>query len=226
MNMDQQPRPHPPKIANESFVFLDTRGKRWPRLKFFLFIVGGLLFLATILFVQTLVLPSQLALPPAVEQLKSRLKSQQNTNSRPHPLASKPLWLDFAKAHPGLNRPPSPAITSKTSAVPQPRQTASPQDDAIKEIRLGFYQSWDPGSLDALKARGAKLTHLSPDWLTISDGLGTLAITKEAKVVDLIGDHPQLVLLPLLSNLVGKDSWNPEAVEGIINGPSARQCIT
>jgi len=223
MNMDQQPTPPPPNTVNDSFVFLDTRGKRWPRLKFFLFIVGGLLFLGTILFVQTLVLPSQLTLPPAVEQLKNRLKSQQNKNARPNPLASKPLWLNFAKAHPGLNRPPSPAMTSNKSAVPPPRQAAAPKDDAVKEIRLGFYQSWDPGSLDTLKARGNRLTHLCPDWLTVTDGLGTLEISREPEVADLINTYPKMVLLPLLSNLVGKDSWRPEAVAGIINGPSDRQ---
>jgi hypothetical protein len=50
---------------NESFIFFDTHGKRWPRLKRIMFVAGGLLFVGIILFV-----PSQLTLPSSVEQLQ------------------------------------------------------------------------------------------------------------------------------------------------------------
>ncbi|MBV5319065.1 MAG: glycosyltransferase [Desulfobulbaceae bacterium] len=190
-----------------------------------MFILGGLLFLSTILFVQTLVLPSQLTLPPAVEQLKNRLKSQQNRHAQSNPLASKPLWLDFAKKHPGLTGGALPPVEIQKSVVAPPQKASISKDDiaAVQEIRLGFYQSWDPGSLDSLKVNAGKLTHLSPDWLSVADGLGKLNLTQEQDVLDLVNEHGKLILVPLLSNLVGKETWRPEAVEGVINGPEPRQ---
>src|SRR5665647_211873 len=96
---DQQQSTPPAKASsNESFIFLDTRGKRWPRLKRIMFAVGGLLFIGMILFVQSLFVPSQLTLPPAVEQLKSRLKTAlQFKKAQAKQKAARPLWLDFAK---------------------------------------------------------------------------------------------------------------------------------
>ena len=37
-----------------------------------------------------------------------------------------------------------------------------------------------------------------------------------------VAKNKKIILLPLLRNLIG-DTWQPEAVEGLINGPQARQ---
>jgi len=189
-----------------------------------MFIAGGLLFLAIILFVQTLVLPSQLSLPPAVEQLKSRLKAQHNKMNLPNQLVSKPLWLNFTKKKPDIDKvAPPPVDVQKNMPAPSKKANLPKDDSVVQEIRLGFYQSWDPNSLGSLKINVDKLTHLCPDWLSVADGLGKLNLTKEQEVVDLLDAHPKLLLFPLLSNLVDKDTWRPEAVEGLINGPELRQ---
>jgi len=224
MHIDPPKDPSPRSTDNETFIFLDTRGKRWPRLRFVMFIAGGLLFLGMVLFVQTLVLPSQLTLPPAVEQLKSRLKAQQNKMNLPNQLVSKPLWLNFTKKKPSFdNVAPPPVAIQKNRPAPPQKASLPKEDPAVQEIRLGFYQSWDPNSLDSLKINIDQLTHLCPDWLSVADGLGKLNQTKESEVVHLLEAHPKLRLLPLLSNLADKDTWRPEAVEGVINGPELRQ---
>lgn len=46
------PEDVPPGVT--PFVFSDPHGKRWPRLRLFLFITGVLVFFAIALFVQTL----------------------------------------------------------------------------------------------------------------------------------------------------------------------------
>ena len=220
---DQQQSTPPAKASsNESFIFLDTRGKRWPRLKRIMFAVGGLLFIGMILFVQSLFVPSQLTLPPAVEQLKSRLKTAlQFKKAQARQKAARPLWLDFAKRQSSNKAAPRSSAAQKNSAAPL-KKIPIPNPVFVKEIRLGFYESGDPESFDSFKTNASNLTHLCPDWLTVEDGLGKLNISKEQNVLDLAKDQ-EIILLPLLRNQDDRDTWVPEAVEGIINGPVSRQ---
>jgi len=220
---DNQPQPKDlsPAANAESFVFLDALGKRWPRLRLVMFVSGLLFFIGAILFAQTLFLPSQLTLPPAVQQLKSRLKTLQNKEHQARQMATKPLWLNFSKGN-SVPAGPFPFLTDQSGTVSLFKKGRGPQFAPIQEIHLGFYESWDPGSFDSLKANVDNLTHLCPDWLTIEDGRGGIKAVQEQKVLALVKDRG-LVLLPLLRNMGGEGAWRPEAVEGIINGPVARQ---
>ncbi|MFA6497910.1 MAG: glycosyltransferase [Desulfurivibrionaceae bacterium] len=219
-NPRQVKRPSP--AANtDSFIFLDARGKRWPRLRLFLFVAGLLLFVGMILFAQTLLLPSQLTLPPAVQQLKSRLKSLQTKEHQAGQLATRPLWRNFAKGN-SSGAATFPFMMDQSGVVSSFKKTPGPGLAYVQEIRLGFYESWDPGSFDSLKANADKLTHLCPDWLTIEDGRGNIKAVTEQKVLALVKDRG-LVVLPLLRNMGGEGAWLPEAVEGLVNGPAARQ---
>ncbi len=217
----RQSKKSPPAVNSDSFVFLDARGKRWPRLRLIMFVSGLLFFIGVILFAQALFLPSPLTLPPAVQQLKSRLKTLQNKEHQSKQLATKPLWLNFSK---GNSEPVAtfPFLTDQSGAVSPLKKERRPQFACIQEIRLGFYESWDPGSFDSLKANAGNLTHLCPDWLTVEDGRGGLKAVEEQKVLDLVKDRG-LVLLPLLRNMGGEGAWRPEAVEGLVNGPVVRQ---
>ena len=183
-------------------MFLDKRGKRWPRFRLLAFLGSLLLFVAGILFVQTLVLPSSLRLPPAVEQLKSRLKAlQQPKQGSP---ATKPLWLDYAKAD--RDKKKTVASSKGQGTGTGHKQAAVIPHNANQEIRLGFYESWDPDSLDSLKAHADTLTHLSPDWLHLIDSSGSLKVSADQEVVELIHDR-KLRLMPLLRNLGEGDAW-------------------
>ena len=194
----------------ESFVFFDHHGKRWSRVRRLSFVVGLLFFSAVILFVRTLILPPQLRLPPAVEQLKSRLKAMQGHGKDRNP--SRPLWLDYVKKDKNGARP-------SASHLAAPAATVVPR---AKEIRLGFYEGWDPDSFDSLKNHGRKLTHFCPSWLSLTDGTGALVSVPDAPALALAKEQG-LILMPLLRNLGEGDAWLPEAVEGVINGPTERQ---
>ncbi len=221
-----------------------------------MFITGLLFFIGVILFAQTLFLPSQLTLPPAVQQLKSRLKTHQVEEHQTRQLAIKPLWLNFAKGSSGsaaifpfiagqsgagaslkkeqeplrLNLAKGksgslvtfPFIAGPTGAVSPLKKEQRPKFASAQEIRLGFYESWDPNSFDSLKANADILTHLCPDWLTVEDGRGGFKVVTDQKVLDLVKERG-VILLPLLRNMGGEGAWQPEAVEGLINGPVARQ---
>lgn len=193
-----------------------------------MFLAGSLFFIGAVLFVQTLVLPSQLTLPRAVEQLKSRLKARQSKEFQTKQKVTKPLWLNFAKGNKefarGSKGSKNALSSGKThhSAVPLLKKKQETIGAFVKEIRLGFYESQDAESFDSLKANTDKLTHLCPDWLTLTDGLGNLHVSKEQNVLDLAKDQ-EIILLPLLRNQSNQDTWQPEAVEGLINGPASRQ---
>lgn len=204
-----------------SFIFLDVRGKRWPRLRFFMFITGLLFFVGVILFARTLLVPSQLALPPAVQQLKSRLKTLQRKEHLAGQAATRPVWLNFTRGIRG-GTSTIPAAANHVGMVLPVSKEQRVVSASVHEIRLGFYESWDPGSFDSLKANADTLTHLCPDWFVIEDGRGGLKVAPEQKVLDLVRDRG-IVLLPFLRNLGEEGNWQPEAVEGLINGPAARQ---
>ncbi len=213
--------PSDPVIREEVFVFLDARGRRWPRVRRVAVVAGALLFLAVVLFVQTLVVQPQLPLPAAVEQLKARLKASPS-NGRPSPQkATIPLWQQFTKAGRHALAPPQ-AVAQTHPAGPVPLPSPTRTSLAGREIRLGFYEGWDPASVDSLKAHADQLTHLCPDWLTLADSQGKLKSQTSQEVIDLAEDRG-VTLMPLLRNLGSDDAWSPEAVEAIINGPADRR---
>ncbi|MBU0664908.1 MAG: glycosyltransferase [Proteobacteria bacterium] len=221
-NTCQSTRPSPPPTPNtDSFVFLDAGGKRWPRLRLSIFVMGLLLFVGVILFVQTLFVPSHFILPPTVQQLKSRLKTLQIKEHQTRLLAPRPLWLNFAKGNSkAVTR--IPFVADQRVVVPPFKKELSLHTTSIREVRLGFYESWDPSSFDSLKAHVDALTHLCPDWFTVEDGRGELKVVQEQNVLDLIKGRG-IVLLPLLRNIGREGVWLPEAVEGLINGPAVRR---
>lgn len=187
----------------DAFVFQDKGGKRWPRLRGVVLVVGVLLFVALVLFVQSLLTMPKLQQPRSLELLRSRLKTLQAQEAA-KPADSKPIWL---KAFPAAARKGLPV--------------AARGGEAAQEIRLGFYAGWDPASLVSLKQHAGELTHLSPKWLTVVDGEGTLEVAPDDDLRELAKDAG-LVLMPRLDNLRG-DTWLPEAVEGVLYGPPARR---
>src|ERR1700720_89443 len=102
--MEEEPSP-----ANAPFVFSEPAGKRWPRLRLVLLISGVVIFLGTVLFVQTLFVAPQLNLPFSLRQLKGQLKSLQKVNPAGQPPPNLALWEKFAAARLAARKPPGPA---------------------------------------------------------------------------------------------------------------------
>src|ERR1700758_994076 len=91
------------------FVFSDPAGKRWPRLRLTLLILGVLVFIGTVLFVQTLFVTPQLRVPFSLRQLKGQLKALQKANPAGQVAPSSLLWQKFGAAK--LAAKKSPAVT-------------------------------------------------------------------------------------------------------------------
>ena len=89
------------------------------------------------------------------------------------------------------------------------------------EVRLGFYVDWDANAMASLRAHAGELTHLAPEWLTLSGVESTLVAEPDRELSTYCAAHG-LKTMPLLRNLVG-DQWQPEAVETLAHADAQRQ---
>src|SRR5467141_4947009 len=126
-----------PPATVTPFVFSDPAGKRWPRLRLILLISGVLVFLGSILFVQTLFVAPQMRVPFSLRQLKGQLKALQKQNPAGLVGPSSLLWQKFGAAKQAAKKL---AGTAPTPA-PKPRRKAP-----LNEVRLAFYTNGDPYS--------------------------------------------------------------------------------
>src|SRR5213083_3386790 len=175
------------------FVFSDPTGKRWPRLRLILLIGGVLLFLGTILFVQTLFVAPEMNVPFSLRQLKGQLKALQKENPAGQLSPASLLWQKFGAARQAAKKLAGAAPT----ASPKPRK--KPPDN---EVRLAFYINGDPYSYASLQQHAAQITHLCPEWMTVTNGMGDLQIDADPRLSKLAANKG-ITLMPLLTNLVG-----------------------
>ena len=194
------------------FVFSDPTGKRWPRLRLTLLITGVLFFLGTVLFVQTLFVAPQMNVPFSLRQLKGQLKALQKENPAGQLSPASLLWQKFAAARQAAKK------LTGTAPTPSPRPRKKPPNN---EVRLAFYINDDPYSYASLQEHAAQITHVCPEWMTVTDGMGDLQIDADTRVSKLAANKG-IALMPLLTNLVG-DTWQPEAIENLAHGPADRQ---
>src|SRR5438067_2288249 len=199
-----------PKIT--PFVFSDPAGKRWPRLRLVLLIVGIAIFLGTILFVQTLFVVPQLNLPFSLRQLKGQLKALQTVNPAGPAAANLALWEKFAAAR-TAGKKPKPPVAPAPPAHPRKKLPAN-------EVRLAFYTNGDPYSYTSLEQHAAQITHVCPEWMAMTSGTGEIQIDADERIPKLAASKG-IALMPLLTNLVG-DTWQPEAVDNLAHASTDR----
>jgi peptidoglycan-N-acetylglucosamine deacetylase len=194
------------------FVFSDPAGKRWPRLRLTLLVGGVLCFLATVVFVQTLFVAPQMNVPFSLRQLKGQLKALEKENPAGQISPAALLWEKFGAAR----------QAAKKVGKPMPAQPARPRKKSPdNEVRLAFYANGDPYSYASLQQHAAQITHLCPEWMTLTNGMGELQIDADSRLPKFAANKG-IALMPLLTNLVG-DTWQPEAVENLAHGSAERQ---
>src|SRR6202045_2585669 len=201
-----------PPTTLTPFVFSDPAGKRWPRLRLILLISGVLVFLGTILFVQTLFVAPQMRVPFSLRQLKGQLKELKKKKPAGQVAPNSLLWQKFGAAR----------QAAKKIGGPTPAPAARPRKKSPNnEVRLAFYTNGDPYSYSSLEQHAAQITHVCPEWMSVINGLGDLQIDADNRLPKLAANKG-IALMPLLTNLVG-DTWQPEGVENLGHGPAARQ---
>jgi len=144
----------PPRTVTP-FVFSDPAGKRWPRLRLTLLILGVLAFLGTVLFVQTLFIAPQMRVPFSLRQLKGQLKALQKANPASQIAPTSSLWQKFGAAKQAAKK--LAGVTPTPAPPAKPRKKAPPN-----EVRLAYYTNGDPYSYTSLEEHASLITHLCP----------------------------------------------------------------
>lgn len=204
------------RLANAvaPFVFSDPGGKRWPRLRLALLVLGILSFLGSVLFVQTLFVTPQMRVPFSLRQLKGQLKALQKANPAGPLSPTALLWQKFGAARQAAKKVAG--VTATPSAPTKPRRKAPPN-----EVRLAYYTNGDPYSFLSLQEHASLITHVCPEWMSVVNGMGDIQIDADTRVPKFAASRG-IAVIPLLTNLVG-DTWQPEAIESLAHGPPDRQ---
>jgi cellulose synthase/poly-beta-1,6-N-acetylglucosamine synthase-like glycosyltransferase/peptidoglycan/xylan/chitin deacetylase (PgdA/CDA1 family)/spore germination protein YaaH len=193
------------------FVFHDPAGKRWPRLRIVGLFIALVLFIALTGFIQSLLVNPQLRLPSQVRQLKGQLRALQAQT------LAQPKVLEWQKYTRGFKNQP----LAKAPLAPKPPAIA-PHPNPSQGIRAGFFSDWDPAALRSFTEHASQLTHLCVEWGTVTDGEGALSLQEISPQLARVSVSQGVTLIPILNNLVGRQ-WQPEAIEGLANGPADRR---
>ena len=200
----------------EKPVFFDLGGKRWPRTRRLVVLGGVLSFLAMVCFVQSLLIAPPLVLPVKLKKLKEQLKALQKQGPAVPDTNTANAEAIKAFYHSDQGKKHLEAIQNQLA----PRTARPPRTSG--QIRLGFEVAWDPDSYDSLVAHADKLTHVCPEWFTLSDSDGTFSAENDVTLLQFMAANKRLVLLPMLTNFAGSGRV-PEAVENLAHGPAEVQ---
>ena len=192
-----------------AFIFQDPHGRRWPRLRRVLVVWGVLVAIAIFWFFRTLLVHPELRTPASgVLLMKKQLKAAINRTEQDDPNAIN--WQKYYSQS-----------KSAQERLANIRKQIHKTPGAKGEIRLGYYVEWDPNSFSSLEEHAGALTHLAPEWFTLQGPEGRLVTEPNPKLVTFAAAHG-LTLMPLLQNIQG-DTWQPEAVENLANGPADKR---
>ena len=178
-----------------SFVFLDPKGRRWPRMRLALMIGLLLLLAGIVLVIWSVWIHPALRLPASVRELKGQLK----TDIAKHPETAPNKNADKWKAYLDKSRSVQArlaqmrAVSGKTPSRP------------AGEVRLGFYSDYDPNALASLHDHAGQLTHLAPEWLSVVGTEGRLVAAGDPALVAYCAGRG-ISVIPVLRNLEG-DQW-------------------
>lgn len=197
--------------SDSSFVFQDRCGRRWHRLRILLIAVTVVVLTASIIFVQSLLVPPTFPLSKTFLQLKARLHALQREDAAILAMSPKAKWVEFTRQASAF---PTVRTSEKLSERAAVKKTGKPP-------RVGFLEGGNPAGLESLKAHAHSLTHVSVEWMTLVDTGGGMVITPNLKIIETARKYGLKVIL-LLNNLYG-NKWQTDAVEWLAVASDAEQ---
>src|SRR5205085_6924790 len=105
-------------------------------------------------------------------QLKGKLKALKKKNPASQLSPTSLLWQKFSAARQAAKNLAGPAPTTS------PRPHKRPPNN---EVRLAFYVNGDPDSYASLQEHVSQITHLCPEWMTVTNGMGDLQIDGDTR---------------------------------------------
>lgn len=196
-----------------SFVFYDPTGKRWARFRRFL--QTGILFavIAVAILVLVILLSPQLpalGLPPVEHlvgfaEVRGIIAGERAVKNVP-----------FRRAHIRKALKDVKYVRS-SSPVLHPKIAARMGED--KPVVFGFYVNWDPAALVSLRFHLGHLTHLVPEWFTLTNARGDMNDESDPTVIQ-IARQGNLPIIALLTNF--RQGWRGGDVHRLLNDAAAR----
>ena len=189
--------------SNEhKFVFLDLKGKRWPRLRLALIVSLLVLFVALVLFIRSLLILPRLQRLDKVRDLSKNIRTMIEAEAHSYQPKPLPPWLTQE------------LITERKPARRNPHTGEEP-------VRLGFTVKWDRNSFRSVVHNSDILTHLAPEWFNLGITAPVIEAHPDRRLLH-FAEERQIALVPMLTNLRG-DEWQPEAVESLVRSDAAAQ---
>ena len=152
-----------------------------------------------------------LRLPASVRELKGQLKTDIAKHPETAPNRNAEKWKSYLDKSRSVQARIAEmrAVSGKTPVRPP------------GEVRLGFYSDNDPNALSSLHDHAGQLTHLAPEWLSVTGAEGRLVSSGDPALVEYCAARG-IAVIPVLRNMEG-DQWLPEAVENLARGPAANR---
>ena len=191
---------------NGSFVFLDPKGRRWPRMRIAIALGLLLLLAAIVLTVWSLLIHPAMRLPASVRELKGQLKTALAKHPETAPTRNADKWKTYLDKSRSV---PARLAQMRAESGKVPVRPAG-------EVRLGFYSDADANALASLHDHAGQLTHLAPEWLSLVGTEGRLVSAGDPALVEFCTARG-IAVIPVLRNQEG-DHWQPEAVENLARG--------
>jgi cellulose synthase/poly-beta-1,6-N-acetylglucosamine synthase-like glycosyltransferase/peptidoglycan/xylan/chitin deacetylase (PgdA/CDA1 family)/spore germination protein YaaH len=185
------------------FVFQDPLGHRWPRLRRVLIVWCFLIGLVLVFFTWSVLVKPELRLPTGLRKLKGQLRNVTLMEEAPNDDKATE-YVKFYELADAQDR-----LTEIRAATKKPRLPGN-------EVRLGFYVDWDPKSLTSFATHANSLTHVAPEWFSITETSGKLNYEPDPGFAEYAAKRG-VAVVPLLDNLLG-NTWQPEPVENLARG--------
>jgi len=194
-----------------SFVFLDPKGRRWPRMRLALMLGLLVLLAGVVLAIWPVWIHPAMRVPASVRELKGQLK----TDMAKYPATAPNRNADRWKAY--LDK----SLTVQARIAQMRLAGGKTLSRPPGEVRPGFYSDSDPNALVSLHEHGSQLTHLAPEWLAVVGTDGRLVASGDPALIEYCTARG-ISVIPVLRNLEG-DRWQPEAVENLARGPASNR---
>lgn len=223
----------PEKVANNSPVFYDPRGRRWRHVRRTYLTLGVIITALVAVFIASVLanpfLGPQLNLRPLahlphVTDLKPRPPAVlPNPREAKAKKAQAELQRELSKTRvtPGL-RPELMPIAPPPSTTPLP----APAQFTSKPLSIGFYVDWDESSYASLERNLDHLDWVVPQWVHLidpKDNGSPIGVELEAKALNLIREkRPQIQILPMVQNL-NDEKWESDVLARAVATEDSRQ---
>ncbi len=187
-------------MNKEGFVFFDPNRRRWTWVRIVVAVAFVAILAASVVFVKSLLIQPMLKMPDSLMALRVKLHALE---AKPHQMAERKPWeamLQKSLGHAHQTR----AALAKAG-----------------EVRAAILDDGDQRSLASFAAHAGELTHVCPEIMSVGGVPAHIRVEVEPSVLSLLHSS-RARMVPVMTNASG-DSWDSDAIEGLLESDAAQQ---